>query len=479
MSMRHLGIAVMLAISALAGTANAAHLDKDTFTTADLIIPSVQGILTEDCGGYCVVGACAHLRWRLTWRGIRWYTIVSPKIRHGMPVLLVSSYDHPGEEPYAEWRASFGSVISSAGDALGVAGGQEDPREMDVHQSVDFKEVNVIGHPLASLPDMVDRGGSSGMPPLRESSPFVPPNTDGRHTVTIDGEDADVNVEAMASSMLDGALGSGMGTIMARYRDAMTVLRSIEIIDDVREAAEYFRNIAAFMEAVSLATETSVRSSIYGMLINPRFQVPRLLCPSNIRSLQPYYLSFTDAFWWRAGYPVTDGPISGSDHSASILTPFSGDTLPVDANPLNPLDEVWGHLYPREGTLNQSHDAKTASVIAWRGMDVLLNSVPAPRIGIALPEGMRESGWSVDLDHPRWQMIHPEVKSCQPTPYYASSDPTVDFMHINGKYGNYAWNYYRTYTCCSNKRGRLVMTIDLPIPLCISAIEVFASDEDD
>ena len=478
--MRHLGITALLAISSLVGTANATHLDKETFNTVDLIVPSIQGILTEDCGGYCVVGACAHLRWRLTWRGIRWYTIVSPKIRHGMPVLLVSSYNHPGEEPYAEWRASFSSVISGASDALGVAGGQEDPRALDVHQSVSFKEVDIIGHPLASLPDMVDRGGGgSGSGNFQRPAPFRSPNTNGNTTASIDGGNADVNVETMADSLLNGTLGAGMRVILGRYQDALAALQLVDVIQDVEQAAQYFRAIADAMAAISAASEASVRSSIYGNLINPRFRVPRLLCPSNIRSLQPYYLSFADAFWWRAGYPVTDGPISGSDYSGAILNPFSGDTLPVDANPLNPLDEVWGHLYPREGALNQSHDAKTASVVAWRGMDVLLNSVPAPRIGIALPGRVSESGWSVDVDHPRWQMIHPEVKSCQPTPYYSSSDPTVDFIHINGEFGNYAWNYYRTYTCCSNRRGRLVMTIDFPMPLCISAIEVFASDEDD
>lgn len=470
---RHLFVVLLVSAMSWPGSANA---DEETFTTADIILPSIEGILAEDCGGYCIVGACAHINYRLTWRGIRWYTIVSPKIRHAMPVLLVSSYTNPGEEPYAEWRASFGRVIAGVSGALGVAGGREDPRELDDHQSVSYKEVDVIGHPLASLPAMInsdDTSGADGSNLTRPGS-FAAPNTGGRHAAPAGSGTGidDINVDTLASSILGGSFGQGMSSIMARYDDALRALSAIDIVSDLQDAAQYFRAINDAMQAISTASEVSARSSIWVNLINPRFRVPRLLCPNKIKPLQPYYLSFADAFWWRAGYPVTDGPISGSDRSEIILNPVSTDTLPADANPLT--DEVWGHLYPRGGTINQPHDAKAASVIAWRGMDVLRHSVPTPRVGVALPDGVSERQWSVDRDHPRWQMIFPEVKACQPTPHYPDPpDPGIDFMQphvIDGfdqSSGGYAWNYYRRYTCCSNTRGRLTVTLNFPVPLCI------------
>jgi len=148
-----------------------------------------------------------------------------------------------------------------------------------------------------------------------------------------------------------------------------------------------------------------------------------------------------------------------------ILNPISADTLPMDATPANPLSEVWGRLHPRDGMLNQTHDAKTASVIAWRGMDVLHNSLPGSRIGIPLPAPPRE--WQFRVDSPKWQMIYPEVKSCQDTPHYPSSSLLTDFMAPN-EFGGYAWNYYRTRTCCSNTRGRRLVSVNFPVPLCIS-----------
>ena len=461
---------------------------SDSFTSVDLLATSIQGMLDPSCGGYCIIGVCSHFRIRFTWRGVRFYTIISPKLRHPYPELLVSSYNNVGSEPFAEWKATFGSVMSSVAASLLIAGGRPDPTMLDQHQSGSFKEVDIIGHPLTALPSLVDRNGSTrlGRDPFRslaEPAPFRAPDLDSGPDGSLsdmgagDGEDdgvSDIDIKAMIRSTLSGVAGTAVSVIMDRMREALLALRAISIINDIREMAEYFRSIAELMDTISAMAEISARSTIWANAVNPRFRSPRLFCPVNTKPLQPYYLSFADFFWWRSGFPVTDGPFGGDNHILAILNPVSDDTLPVDATAMNPLDEVWGRMYPREGMLNQSHDAKTASVIAWRGMDVLLNSIPGSRIGIPLPTPPREAAFRVD--NPKWQMIYPEVKSCVDTPYYPSSNILTDFMAPN-VFGGYAWNYYRTYTCCSNTRGRYLTSVDFPAPLCITMGQVEANAE--
>ncbi len=450
-----------------------------TFGSVDLLATSIQGMLDPGCGGYCVIGACAHLRWRLTWSGaIEFYTVVSPKLRHAYPELLVSSYTNPGEEPFDAWRASFGSVMGTVAESLLISGGRANPVMLDLHQSGSFKEVDIIGHPLTALPPMLDRSGTidpNEDDPFRDFSQpptFQSPDLSGSGSTLSemggeeDGAFSDIDIKKIIQSTLNSAAGKAIAVVADKYELALQALQAINIINDLREMAEYFKSIATMIDAISAMSEASVRGTIYGNLINPRFLAPRLFCPVSAEPLQPYYLSFADIFWWRSGFPVTDGPLSGENHMLTILNPASDDTLPEDAGLIT---DFWGHLYPREGTLNQTHDAKAASILAWRGMDVLHNSLPGHRIGVPLPPPAEESEFSIE--HPRWQMIYPEVKSCETTPYYASDNILLNFMKPN-EHGGYAWNYYRTYTCCSNKLGTFLLSIDFPIPLCITLGDV-------
>jgi hypothetical protein len=117
--------------------------------------------------------------------------------------------------------------------------------------------------------------------------------------------------------------------------------------------------------------------------------------------------------------------------------------------------------------VNNTHDAEVASVTAWRAMDVLMKDVPRrARVGVKLPANPNESFFSVG--NPKWQLIHPQVKSCVTDPYYPPSSLVSDgFIEPNG-YGNYAWNYYRTYECCSHNGGRFLGRLVFPIPFCLT-----------
>ncbi len=54
-----------------------------------LLKTGIKGMFNPDCGGYCIVGACAHLVIKISLSGIEYYTIISPKLRHAVPDMVV------------------------------------------------------------------------------------------------------------------------------------------------------------------------------------------------------------------------------------------------------------------------------------------------------------------------------------------------------------------------------------------------------
>lgn len=432
------------------------------FNVTDLIKTSIKGTFDESCGGYCIVGACAHLRIRVTWSGVRMYTIISPKVRHSNADFLAMSYNHVGQEPWREWRESFGLAMRTVNEGLigstiippfGLQGGRADPLQQDAHQSVSYKETDIIGHPASLLPQILDTRGRIRPRSFNYQVPTIGGFPDVNDARAADDPDDEWDIEAM----FDAGLAQILETIEAQIRAALMAIEIINIIATIADMVDTIRDLIDFYNTAMQTLEAFVRGSFYGNFINPRFQANRLFCPASIVPLQPYYLSFADSFFWRSGFPITDGPISGSNHTAQVMNPFSN---PVLGSGL----ETWGQLYPREGTLDQSHDSKTASVLAWRAFDVLRNDVRAGggghRVGVPMPNGYRNKDY-------RWQMIYPELKTCQRTPYYPTTDLTLDFMQP-AEFGGYAWNIYTQYECCMNTSGRKVGEIDLPQPICLS-----------
>jgi hypothetical protein len=462
-----------------------ADSDSQTFKLKDLIGTSINGMLDEDCGGYCVTGVCAHWKWGFSLtKGAYIYTIISPRIQNTLPELLISAYDEVGEEPLKEWRDTFGAIVSTAntgaGSLLGLVGGLQggraDPLMQGQHQTISFKEVDVIGHPLAILPDFINEGSSptlSGykVPEYGSDSKVEPAEVDSDTKDKLNDSGFGFDTSKIKIPTMDEVVNSIKQKLIA----AIQAFEIIKQIDEVLSAVQTIKNIKedvnTIMDGFEATSMTAIASSGWGNLARPRFRAPRLFCPTNIKPFQPYYLSFADAFWWRSGYPLTDGPISGTDHSKTIINPLSKDTLQkVNTNAEVLTKEIWGNMYPRDGSINQSHDAKTASVLAWRGLDVLKTAVkPGYRVGVELPHSI-EGG--------KWQMIFPQVKSCRADPYYSQGkDLKIDSLKPSG-YGGYAWNYYKTYECCSNTSGHKIGELPLP-KVCLSLGNIIAGIEED
>ena len=430
------------------------------FSTEYLLKSGIKGMFDSGCGGYCVVGVCAHLVIKISLSGVEYYTIISPKLRHPVPDMVVSAYPHPGNEPWDEWRNTFGRTVSVVNRSLiarvlgtpdGLQGGRADQKDQDEHQSVSFKEVDVIGHPAALIPRIFQRSGINLKPTLSHyrvpSARFLPKPADAAAVDAKAGK-SEFNLSAMLNLSLTRTLQAVRDGLVAFLETAdliETIKRIVDLFTVIDKLMEFYNNVLRILEVMT-------RSTIYGSLINPRFEAPRLFCPSSVMPFQPYYLSYADALFWRTGFPITDGPISGADHSLTILNPFSTDILGKGMN-------QWGHLYPRDGTVNTNHDAKAASVAAWRGLDVMKTDAGKSRIGVVTPIGYTSGS-------DRWQMIYPVERRCTTSPYYSDDGADKDFMSITEE-GSYAWNYYHIYECCSNTRGTKILEVPLPAPLCL------------
>lgn len=432
------------------------------FSTDDLIQSGIDGMFDDSCGGYCVVGACAHLNIRITWKGVYYYTIISPKIRHAVPDLVISSYNHIGNEPWVEWREFVGEVLDDVntgpvanilGITDGMRGGQQLHTGYGDQQSVIFKEVDIIGHPAAIIPQIATTDSDIDtdvifdykLPSVRR----LPSANDARTQDNATPDDG-----WGLESMLDSGFNSVMNVLLERLRLLLKAFDIVRTIERIIEFFDMFTDLLDFYNNAMLLLETITRGSIYGNLLNPRFQANRLFCPTTVKPFQPYYLSYLDTLFWRTGFPITDGPISGANHSGTILNPLSNDRLGSSG-------ETWGHLYPRDGAVNQHTDPKAASVLGYRGLDVLLNDITSgsgTRVGVSMPPGYPAGGGA-------WQMIYPVKRECRADPFYPDDDVTKDFMEEN-EHGGYAWNYYHIYTCCMNERGQLILELDLPTPIC-------------
>ena len=461
-----------------------ADSSSDSFNMRELVGTSINGMLEESCGGYCIVGFCAHLKLGFSLsKGAYYYTIISPRLEHALPDLIITSYDETGSEPLKEWRQTFGRVIGTANKSIGslsgspdgLQGGRSDPLEQGVHQTVSFKEVDIVGHPLAMLPGLVNEGKPPKLkkykiPSYPKVTTFSPTKQSASTKKTLKETGIDFNPKDLKVPTLSDATSA----VKSKMKKAIKSIELAGQLAAIKESAQTVKNIKEIINTALDITEATVRGSVYGNFISPRFRAPRLFCSTDVKPFQPYYLTFADAFWWRSGYPLTDGPISGTDHSKTIINPLSTDTLQKTSSVKEVLTkEVWGNLYPRDGSINQSHDAKTASVLAWRAMDALQTAVKSGhRVGVPLPK----SGTSRKRD--RWQMIYPQVKACQATPYYAQgSDLTIDSLLPSSK-GGYAWNYYRTYDCCSNTSGKKIGEAELP-KICLPLSNVLAGIDED
>lgn len=175
----------------------------------------------------------------------------------------------------------------------------------------------------------------------------------------------------------------------------------------------------------------------------------QLLLPSAAIPMAPYYQSMLDAAMWR-GFPNVPGVLEEEGFAmVADLTHYIGSGL------IN-----WGGLYPHEGKIATTNDAKAAAVIAQRASDlttskVFFNHLHQPlsnRCGRHCEAALIQE----NSNKTQFQMLYPlENDSCD----YFGKTLNYGEEAETQTHGAYAWILWRYYRGCRDGIGAFVQEI--------------------
>lgn len=439
---RSLALALLLIASVTVRAATDIKVG-DTYTTAGLIGRTIQAL--PACLRYCLLG----IEIRVRYTGFTLEVFYVPRVEHYLSSLHVMASDRFPLEPYLEWSKTVGALQKSLLDRLAQvvppllggqplvesSGGQTRYGNYGHHQSTNFKEVELFGHPVALLPMLLDSTGHYSFTPAYASG--------GGY-----GYDGNGGYGDGASSGGSGDSGGGfIGSWTSWASPCFThpnqcpmgplfpigIIRQFypltEVINQITSALDSIKGALNFIEMAKTLREIAHNVGNQGYGAGGGVQIDRLLCRNTVRIFYPYYLSGPDALFWRSGFPITD-----LDHATTLLNPFSTDRIGA-------LGETWGHLYPRHGFLNNDHPGRVAPTLAYRGAHLVADSSVKLR-----PK------FTSDEAKGHWQSLSPV-----PTPYCTANIADLPTPMDEG--GGYAYNIWPRYECPLSDIGVLVMFI--------------------
>ena len=440
---------IAVLILGLIGPATAAEPISDPgvrYHTGQLIGDTIQAL--PACIKYCLLGI--EIRIRYTGYSVEVYFV--PRVEHHLAALHVMESDRFPKEAYSEWAALVGRIQAMLLDrmaevvppALGLpgvsesSGGRTRQGQYGRQQSTNFKEAEIMGHPVAVLPALVDKNGdmtedtyTSGQTGALHSYGYG-----GGSSSSSGGDSTDVGgfitawTQWASGCFLDPNQCDGGPlfpvNIIRRYFQIQDYINQIY---QAANAVLQFKELAKELRSIS----TQIADNAGG---GGGVKIDRLLCPNDVRYFYPYYLSGPDALFWRSGWPVTD-----VQHSATLLNPFSTDRIGKDI-------ETWGHVYPRHGFINHDHPGRVAVVAAARSASLVADgNVPLrPKLTSAYAHG-------------DWQNLSPE-----PTAYCAANIAELP-TPIDAE-GGYAHNIWPRFECPLSEIGIFVAFI--PFRYCFT-----------
>jgi len=144
-------IRVLLAGALLSSTASAAPLQRSADAGDLNTLEITASAVSLDCVDYCIVGSCIKLQCSLL-GGCK--IKVYPKVRHYNPDFVVAAYNEVGDNPWREMQALLNlpqevTLAALIGALTNVPPGGGSLGPGNTLQDIQFKEVDVIGHPLA------------------------------------------------------------------------------------------------------------------------------------------------------------------------------------------------------------------------------------------------------------------------------------------------------------------------------------------
>ena len=384
----------------------------DHYNTVDLIKRTVQGL--PQCIHYCLLGF--GIRFRPT--GYPVEVSLVPRVEHSLAALHVMPADRFPKEAYTEWAELVGEIQKRLLDALArtvpprlggqplveSGGGQTRQEEYGFHQATQFKEAEIMGHPVAYLSVLLDQNGH-----------LNPPGGTGSGSSSGDGGGGSNGALSFIHQWTQWAApcftdpnqcGGPPGFPVPLIFDRFKIQEyAAALIDAVKATGIDFPNMAQQLREIgnALADNAGAGGGV---------KIDRLLCRNDVVYFYPYYLSGVDALFWRSGAPSTD-----FRHLATIANPFSADRI-------GRAPELWSHIYPRHGFANNDHPGRTAPVLAYRSAHLVGDATVTLR-----PK--RTTGYA----HGHWQNLAP-----QPTLHCAANIADLPTpIDPEGGYGHNIW----------------------------------------
>ena len=141
-------------ISAALAVRTMAAAAPPTADGGDLYTPEiVTSAVSLDCVDYCIIGSCIKLQCSVL-GGCK--IKVYPRVRHYNPDFVVAAYNEVGDDPWTEMQSLLTlpqeTILAAMVRALtNVTPGGGSLGSGNTLQNIPFKEVDVIGHPLAGV----------------------------------------------------------------------------------------------------------------------------------------------------------------------------------------------------------------------------------------------------------------------------------------------------------------------------------------
>ncbi|MDO4643185.1 MAG: hypothetical protein Q4A74_05030 [Cardiobacteriaceae bacterium] len=421
---------------------------KGGFTTIDLAINTLEQL--PACLEYKITG----ITLRMVIRPWGVYFFWTPHVEHYSPDLVSMSHPELNKMPWIEYSLVFGEAykqisqlffarVMSALFNLGnneIGGGRYLYNQFGKHQSVQFTESTVVGHPVAAF---------------LQAFTFS------------DTKDGSSNINVNFDTGSSGG-GGGGGSSSNDNKDSKSSIPFSEVaqqlskfIDGIFEMPVKFREAMGYKQVLQFMANSPVIQSVKQLMMRINQALASVgghvgnspFCPVNATPFDPYYLSGLDAYLWRMGYPIAD-----SEKSLTILNPFSFDrvapsrhegyedaliNLPPEVEKI--LTPKWGNIYPREGALNQPDTSKHGAVIASRSQSLLGEGKrPIGRI-FRVPQ--------YHINGAAWSKMYPKITMCHRN--IANTGADIE------EHGRYAWTIWTSHDCDLSRRGIPIVTIPL------------------
>lgn len=429
-------------------------------TTLGIVLSTAQALpscLQYDVKGVCIFMSCSILPPRC------WFSS-SIRIGHRAPDVIVSTYNDSSQHPWTDIGAPLANAMGSVGAAMsGSVLDASANNDRTNKEEMTFKSVDVIGHPMGMLSDIVAGNvaplpSSFGLPTYSNMANFpsqelpniqaqwqsMPANT-GNYVLDM------ARQVALAASQASGAVGQ-LANLPSQLGSMNSALGNLQnVLSSPLSASTLGTNVGQIpgldINALLAGPIAQVKQAMQMAQAGSHVFDLTLVCPSSGVPFSLYYLSDLDALSWRGLIPV------------EALYPGSWIPGSSDVSDGNPFIYTWGGRYPRTGEISQPNPVKASAVIAERAIHIIKRGAQ-PHIYQVLAQ--RDTSGMVmfaSQASPVWQMVYPQDTGCIT---FGGNDSlslgSFGDGQSSSEYG-FIWNLWHYYECCTQAGMWLWQTI--------------------